>query len=124
MVPRKRKEKKHRGCFQRPPESNIWWIRYVDVDGKRKARCVGTFGDAVNVYEENKARVRRGFLATSVPTRGVRYDALVDDALKLNEASSRDHRTFKQRREVTRQQFGHRVSSPSRPQILAIGLPL
>lgn len=114
-MPRKRKEQKHRGCFQRPNGSGIWWIRYVDVDGKRKARCVGTFGDAVNVYEENKARIRRGFLATSIPTRGVRYGALIDDALKLNEAASRDHRNFKQRLEVTREKFGHRVSESITP---------
>lgn len=95
--------------------SGIWWIRYVDVDGKRKARCVGTFGDAVNAYEENKARIRRGLVATPVRNRGVRYGALIDDALKLNEASSRDHRNFKQRLEVTREMFGHRVAESITP---------
>jgi site-specific recombinase XerD len=111
----RRKEQKHRGCFQKPGGSGIWWIRYVDVDGKRKARCVGTFGDAVNAYEENKARIRRGLLATPTQNRGVRYGALIDDALKLNEASSRDHRNFKQRLEVTREQFGHRVAESITP---------
>jgi len=114
-VPRKRKEQNHRGCFQKPKGSGIWWIRYVDVDDKRKARCVGTFGDAVNKYEENKARIRRGLLATPSRIRGVRYGALIDDALKLNEASSRDHRNFKQRLEVTREKFGHRIAESITP---------
>jgi site-specific recombinase XerD len=114
-MPRKRKEQNHRGCFQKPKSSGIWWIRYVDVDGKRKARCVGTFGDAVNAYEESKARIRRGFLAAPIRNRGVRYGALIDDALKHNEASSRDHRNFKQRLEVTREKFGHRVAESVTP---------
>jgi site-specific recombinase XerD len=76
---------------------------------------VGTFGDAVNAYEENKARIRRGFLATPAQTRGVRYGQLVDDALRLNKVSSRDHRNFKQRLEVTREKFGHRVAESITP---------
>ncbi len=114
-MPRKRKEQKHRGCFQRPKGSGIWWIRYVDSDGKRKARCVGTFSDAVHAYEEAKVNVRKGLLAAPARLRGIRYGALIDDALKINEASSKDHRNFKQRLEVTRDKFGHRVAESITP---------
>ena len=50
-MPRKAKEQKHKGVFERDKGTGIWWVRYVDVDGKRKARSIGTFGDAVNFYE-------------------------------------------------------------------------
>ena len=57
-MPRKPKEKKHRGVFEKEKGSGIYWVRFMDVDGKRKARCVGTFSDAVNFYEAEKVRVR------------------------------------------------------------------
>ena len=49
-MPRKPKEKKHRGVFERENGSGIYWVRFVEEDGKRKARCVGNFSDAVNFY--------------------------------------------------------------------------
>ena len=31
-MPRVRKERKHRGVFEREKGSNIWWVRFVDVE--------------------------------------------------------------------------------------------
>ena len=69
----------------------------MDVDGKRKARCVGNFSDAVNFYEAEKVRIRRRILAPVAGHRGVRYTQLVDEALKFSEAYRRDQRSFAQR---------------------------
>ena len=62
-MPRRPREKKHRGVFEREKGSGIWWVRFVDVDGKRKARCVGNFSDAVDFYEAEKVRIRRRVIA-------------------------------------------------------------
>jgi site-specific recombinase XerD len=114
-MPRKPKEKKHRGVFEREKGSNIWWVRFVDTDGKRKARCIGNFSDAVDFYEAEKVRIRRRIIAPIATHRGVRYDQLVDDALKYNETDHRDQRVFAQRLEVTREKFGHRVADSMTP---------
>lgn len=114
-MPRKAKEKKHRGVFERDKGTGIYWVRFVDVDGKRKARCIGNFSDAVNFYEAEKVRIRKRIHAPVAGHRGVRYGALVDEALKFSEASHRDQRVFAQRLEVTREHFGHRVADSITP---------
>jgi site-specific recombinase XerD len=118
-MPRKPKEKKHRGVFERESGSGIYWVRFVDVDGKRKARCVGNFSDAVNFYEAEKVRIRKRILAPVAGHRGVRYTQLVDEALKFSEASHRDQRVFAQRLEFTREYFGQRVADSITPADIA-----
>lgn len=114
-MPRKPREKKHRGVFEREPGSGIWWVRFMDLDGKRKARCIGTFSDAVDFYEGEKVRIRKGVIAPVASHRGIRYGVLVDDALTYNETSHRDRRVFAQRLEVTREQFGNRIAETITP---------
>ena len=118
-MPRKPKEKKHRGVFERESGSGIYWVRLVDVDGKRKARCVGNFSDAVNFYEAEKVRIRKRILAPIARHRGVRYSQLVDEALKFSEASHRYRRVFAQRLEFTREHFGQRVADSITPADIA-----
>ena len=118
-MPRKPKEKKHRGVFERESGSGIYWVRFVDVDGKRKSRCVGNFSDAVNFYEAEKVRVRKRILAPVAGHRGVRYSQLVDEALRFSEASHRDQRSFSQRIEFTREQFGNRMADTITPAEIA-----
>jgi site-specific recombinase XerD len=114
-MPRKARQRKHRGVFERDKGSNIWWCRFVDVDGSRKARCVGTFSDAVNFYEEQKVRIRKRIVAPIPSHRGIRYAQLVDDALEYSKSEHRDQRSFGQRIEVTREQFGHRMAESITP---------
>lgn len=114
-MPRKAKQQVHKGVFEKDKGSSIWWVRYVDVDGKRKARSIGTFGDAVNFYEGVRARIRKNVVAPPSTHRGVRYSALVDDALAYNETSHTDRRNFTQRLEVTREMFGYRVCESITP---------
>ena len=114
-MPRKPKEQEHKGVFEKDKGSGIWWCRYVDVDGTRKSRSIGTFGDAVNFYEGEKARIRKHIVAPPATHRGIRYTKLVDDALKYSTKSHRDWRNFEQRLEVTREKFGHRVASSMSP---------
>jgi site-specific recombinase XerD len=107
-MPRKSKQKKHRGVFERLPGSNIWWCRFIDVDGKRKSRMIGAFSDTVNFYEEQKVRIRKRIIAPVPSHRGIRYTDLVDAALIYSKANHTDTRNFSQRLEVTREQFGGR----------------
>ncbi len=118
-MPRKAKEKKHRGVFEREKGSGIYWVRFVDVDGKRKARCVGNFSDAVNFYEGEKVRIRKRLVAPVPSHRGIRYQQLVDDAIKQSGDTRSDHRNFVQRLTLTAEQFGHRMADSIQPSEIA-----
>lgn len=54
-----RKDGKDRGLFERPKGSDVWWIRYHDHNGSERREKAGSKSDAVALYRERKARVRR-----------------------------------------------------------------
>lgn len=116
-MPKTAKERKHRGVFERNKGSKIWWVRYTDVDGKRKARCVGTFSDAVNAYEAEKVRIRKGEWTGGLQPRKniVRVTELCDDGLTYSARNHRDTKNFKQRIEVIRAAFGSRIADSLKP---------
>ena len=109
-MPRKPKEQKHKGVYQKIKGSGIWWIRYVGLDGKRRTECIGNFGDAANLYEERKAAIRRGAVMPVVHRRGARWATLVEDALTYSGENHLDKRNFKQRLEETLPEFGKRIA--------------
>lgn len=117
-MPRKPKVQKHKGVFEREPGSGIWWARYTDADGRRKTRCVGTFGDAKNWIEEQRANVRKGILAPVASLRGVRYSALCDSAIEYSKAEHRDSRGFTARIERTRAVFGDHQAATITPAVI------
>lgn len=109
-MPRKPKNPKHRGVFERMKGSNIWWIRYTDEQGKRVTFKIGTFAAAVHVYEQRTAAVRLGVLLPHSPRRGVKFSELVDDAIKFAEKHHRALKDFKQRANLAMEAFGDRVA--------------
>lgn len=115
-MPRKKAaEQKHKGVYQNPAGSGIWWCRFVDMDGKRKKRCCGSFADACNFYNEQKARIRKGVIAPVPTHRGYRVTQLIDAALEFSKENHKDQRNFKQRLEVIRKEFGHRIADTVTP---------
>jgi hypothetical protein len=67
---RESRRKRNRGVFERENGSGIYWVRFVDVEGKRKSGCVGNFSDAVNFYEAEKVCIRKRILAPIAGTGG------------------------------------------------------
>ncbi len=114
-VPRKPKQSKHKGVFERDKGSNIWLVRFTSHDGKRVSRCIGTFSDACNFVDEQKVRVRRGIMAPIPSHRGVRYSQIVSEAIARSDKSRSDHRNFVQRLNVTVEQFGNRMADTIQP---------
>lgn len=114
-MPRRVKQRKHKGVFERVPGSGIWWVRFTNHDGKRVSRCIGTFADARNFVDEQRVRVRKRIIAPVPSHRGVRYQQLVDDAIKQSDESRSDHRNFVQRLSVTVEQFGGRMADSIQP---------
>lgn len=49
-----------RGVWEKIPGSGIWWIHYVDAEGKRHREKVGRKGDAIRLYHQRKADALAG----------------------------------------------------------------
>ena len=109
-MPRKPKQEKHKGVFQRVKGSGIWWIRYTNEQGKRVASKVGTFSAAVRVYDHRTTAIRLGILLPNSPRRGAKFSELVADAIKFSEKHHRASKDFKQRAELALEEFGDRVA--------------
>src|SRR5436309_15850024 len=74
-----RKQRRHRGVFERPKGSGIWWVRYGDEHGHERRRKVGSKRLAIEFYRKVKNEVfeRRHF-----PERFRRRDVLLADAIR------------------------------------------
>ena len=61
-MPRKPKTETHRGVDQKLKGSDIWWVRWVDIKGTRRAVRAGNFGTAVKLSDEKQLERRTGQL--------------------------------------------------------------
>jgi len=71
-----RRPRRHRGIFERPTGSGVWWVRYYDEHGREHREKVGPKKLAGDVYRKRKTEVaeRRFF-----PERLRRRDPLLRD---------------------------------------------
>jgi len=81
-----RSEKKHRGVYEHPAGSGLWWIVYF-VDGRRHREKVGGKQAAINRYQQRKTEAREGRLPT--PQRNVPFDAFTREYLEMARARLR-----------------------------------
>lgn len=109
-MPRRPKQEKHKGVFERMKGSGIWWIRYTNEQGKRVTSKVGTFSAAVRVYDQRTTEIRLGILLPKSPRRGTKFSDLVTDATKFSEKHHRASKDFKQRVELALPEFGNRIA--------------
>src|SRR5438132_14007703 len=42
--------RKERGVFEKVPGSGVWWIRYIDAQGRFRREKVGTWTNARDLY--------------------------------------------------------------------------
>src|SRR3989442_11019542 len=70
--------KKHRGVYEYPPDSDVWWVQYF-VDGRRRRERVGGKQAAIDRYQQRKTEAREGRLPTR--ERLVRLDDFIRDYL-------------------------------------------
>src|SRR5215510_15953747 len=77
---RKAGGQKHRGVYEHPKGSNVWWVLYYDQFGKRHREKVGPKGLAIIAYQKRKTEIREGkFLPEKVNER--RRAVLFEDIL-------------------------------------------
>ncbi|HKN74219.1 MAG TPA: site-specific integrase [Candidatus Acidoferrum sp.] len=56
----RKKGRSTRGVFEKLPGSNIWWIRYVDAQGRFRREKAGTKGMAIDLYRKRKTEALAG----------------------------------------------------------------
>ncbi len=64
----RRPDVKHRGVFERPKGSGIFWIRYY-IQGREFREKVGKKSDAIARYQQRKQQAREGQLPQRIPDR-------------------------------------------------------
>lgn len=52
--------KRQRGVFEKVAGSGVWWVRYVDAEGKLRREKVGAYSVAVKAYNKRKAQAIEG----------------------------------------------------------------
>jgi integrase len=82
-----RSTKKHRGIFERPRGSGIWWICYFDQFGRKHREKVGMKQSAIAAYQKRKTEVREGHFFPEAVRREVLFDEIGKDALDYSKAN-------------------------------------
>lgn len=108
---------KHRGVYENPPQSGIWWIHYY-VDGKRHREKVGRKSDAIKLYQTRKADALAGRKLPALrDSRVLILSELIDDALEFVE-HHKDKRNYISKSEIVRKALGARPAAELTPQDL------
>ena len=72
-----------RGVFEKVPGSEVWWIRYVDADGRYRRELAGTKSAAINLVRKRKMQALEGKkLPEKLRARAVSFAELADDGLE------------------------------------------
>ena len=110
-MPRKPKTETHRGVYRKVKGSNLWWVRWVDIKGRRRTVCAGNFGTAVKLSEEKQLERRTGQLLPVNVRRGFKFSEVVAIGVKYSEGAGQgDAKGFKARVELVLEEFGDRAA--------------
>ena len=82
---RARAGKPDRGIFEKVPGSDVWWIRYVDAQGRYRREKVGTWGNANKLLSKRRAEALEGKKLPELRKRAILFSELADDAIKYIE---------------------------------------
>jgi hypothetical protein len=82
----RRSDKKHRGVYEHPKGSDVFWVVYFDENGRRHREKVGPKGLALKVYQKRKNEIQeRRFFPERIRRRDWLLADVIDDYLKRNE---------------------------------------
>src|SRR5690349_6322174 len=81
----KRGDRKHRGVYEHPKGSDVYWVVYFDESGRRHREKVGPKSLAKALYEKRKTQVReRRFFPERIRRRDWLLRDVIDDYLMRN----------------------------------------
>jgi hypothetical protein len=56
----RKSRRKERGVFEKVPGTGVWWIRYIDAQGRFRREKVGTWTNARDLYYKRKMQAFEG----------------------------------------------------------------
>jgi integrase len=87
------RDPKARGVFQKIPSSGVYWIRYVDAQGRYRREKAGTKGAAIDLYRKRKMEAVAGKkLPEKLRRATVTFADIAKDALAYSKQHKRDYR--------------------------------
>jgi site-specific recombinase XerD len=109
-----------RGVWERIPGSGIWWIHYIDAEGKRRREKVGRKGDAIRLYHQRKADALAGRkLGKPLRQRERTFQELADNALEYARKHKANPVDDQQKIGILVEEFGGRPAASLTQQELA-----
>lgn len=102
-------DEKHKGVFEKVKDSGVWWVRWTGADGVRRKKKIGSYGNAVKVYERKAAEAKLGVL---IPTDSkVKFAEIVADAIAFYRERNASWDDFEQRVKLALPRFGSKVAA-------------
>jgi integrase len=78
-----------RGLFEKNPGSGIWWIRFVDAQGKLHRKKAGRKSDAVTLLSKRRTeKLQQTKLPEKYSAKSILFSELLDDALEHSSAEN------------------------------------
>src|SRR6202023_2759810 len=91
--PRARAGKADRGIFEKVPGSGVWWIRYVDAEGRYRREKVGAWSNADKLLTKRKNEALQGKkLPETLRQRVVLFSEIGSEALAYSQGHKRSWR--------------------------------
>lgn len=113
---KKSKYKWPRGVFERQLGSGVFWVRYVDSDGRERKEKVGSLRNAEKLVEQRRTDARRGVkLPESLRSRPATFGEIAKAALEYSEAHKRSYRNDKYRMAKLVEKFGEWKAEAIKP---------
>ena len=104
-----REKKTSRGIFEKIPGSGVWWIRYVDAQGRYRREKAGTWSNADKLLAKRRNAALQGRkLPETLRRRFVSFGEIGEDALKYSETHKRSYRDDKSRMAKLKELWGSR----------------
>ena len=101
-----------RGVWEKVPGSGIWWIHYVDAEGKRRREKAGRKADAIRLYQQRKADATAGRkLARPLRSRERTFQELANNAIEYAKKHKANPADDEQKIGVLTAEFGDRPAS-------------
>ena len=104
---RARAGKAARGIFEKLPGSGVWWIRYVDSQGRYRREKAGTWGSADKLLTKRKNEALQGKkLPETLRQPTVSFAQIADEALDYSRRHKRSYRDDESRMKRLKEWFG------------------
>jgi integrase len=90
----RRTGQKARGVFEKVLGSGVWWIRYVDAQGRYRREKAGTLSTAKTLYHKRKTEALQGIvLPENLRRKHVPFSEIAEDALNYSRQNKRSFRS-------------------------------